>query len=308
MPTGISGSACKKGDYRMNPIIRSGSSAAEIKTAGAELTSLTDGSGTQYLWQGDPAYWASQSPVLFPIVGSIRDGRATAGNGRPCRMDHHGIARHMEFRAEKSAENEAVFTIKSTPETRKRFPFDFEFQVKYTLCGKTLTVAFTAVNRDSGPMPYLVGGHPAFNCPLLEGERFEDYVLEFPEKEYAVCPRVLADGLVDVEHRTLILDNEKIFRLDRTWFSYDCQIFDQLKSRSVRLYNPATNRGVQVDFKGLDYLVIWTSKNGGNFLAIEPWSGTPTCTDEDDVLEHKRGVTILKPGESKTHSYSVTML
>jgi galactose mutarotase-like enzyme len=101
---------------------------------------------------------------------------------------------------------------------------------------------------------------------------------------------------------------KRYFPLHRSWFSYDAQIFDQLKSRSVKLYNPKTGRGVKVDFAGFDYLVVWSSKNGGNFVAIEPWTGLSTCSDEDDVFEHKRGVKILAPNASATHSFDITLL
>lgn len=292
----------------MNQKIQTNSACAEIQSLGAELTSFSDKEGTQYLWQGDPAFWSGQSPILFPIVGSIRDKKATVGKNKTCHMERHGVVRNMEFQLTGSTEDSATFSVVSTSETKERFPYDFELQLKYTLTGKTLTIAYTAINKDSEPMPYFVGGHPAFRCPLLEGESFEDYVVEFEQKEYANCPRPLKSGLVDVEHRTLILNNSNTFPLDRTWFSYDCQIFDQLKSRSAKLYNPKTGKGVKVDFPGFEYLVVWSSKNGGDFVAVEPWTGLSTCSDEDDVFENKRGVKILAPGASQTLSYDVTLL
>jgi galactose mutarotase-like enzyme len=291
----------------MNQKIKSDLASAEIKSLGAEMTSLLDNEGTQYLWQGDPTYWASQSPVLFPIVGSIRNNTATVGGNKTCHMNRHGVVRHMEFTLIDSTESSATFSVCSTPESKEQFPYDFEFQVKYSLNGKTLTTSYTVINKDKESMPYFVGAHPAFSCPLLEGEAFEDYVVEFDQKEYACCPRSI-NGLVDVEHRTLILNNEKVFPLDRSWFSYDAQIFDQLKSRSAKMYNPKTGRGVKLDFPGFDYLVVWSSKNGGNFVAVEPWTGLSTCNDEDDIFEHKRGVKFLAPNTSATHSFDTTLL
>lgn len=292
----------------MNQTIRSGSAQAVIKSLGAELSSLTDGAGTQYLWQGDPVYWKSQSPVLFPIVGGIRGKTAKTANGGVCHMERHGVVRKREFALVSGTESSAEFAIRSSEETKREFPYDFEFRVRYSLSGKTLTYAMTAVNRGKDVMPYFVGGHPAFRCPLLDGEAFEDYVVEFPEKEFAACPRMLPDGLIDVDHRSVVLNNEKVFRLDRTWFAYDCQVFDQLKSRSATLKNPATGRGVRMNFSGFDYFILWTSRNGGPFLALEPWTGLSTCTDEDDIFEHKRGVKFLQPGEERTHSFAITLL
>lgn len=291
----------------MNQTIRSESAQAEINPLGAELFSLTGADGTQYLWQGDPAYWSSRSPVLFPIVGGLRGGKAESGKG-PCRMKRHGIVRHRGFTLTAGTESSAEFAIRSSQETREEFPYDFEFRVRYSLAGKTLTYAMTAQNRDTVPMPYFVGAHPAFRCPLLEGEKFEDYEVRFAEKEYAACPRPTPDGLVDVEHRLTVLNNERTLALDRTWFAYDCQIFDQLKSRSATLRNPSTGRGVRMDFEGFPYFILWTSANGGPFLAMEPWTGISTCTDEDDRLERKRGVLFLNPGEERTHAFTITLL
>lgn len=292
----------------MNQIINSGLASAEIKSLGAELTSFKDNEGLQYLWQGDPAFWSGQSPILFPIVGSIRDKKAIVGRSKTCNMERHGVVKKMEFALIDSTEDSATFSVVSTPETKERFPYDFELQVKYMIHGKTLTIAFTAINKDTEPMPYFVGGHPAFRCPLFEGEAFEDYVVEFDQKEYANCPRSLKNGLIDVEHRTLILNNSKTFPMDRTWFSYDCQIFDQLKSRSAKMYNPKTGKGVKLDYPGFEYVIVWSSKNGGDFVAVEPWTGLCTCSDEDDIFEHKRGVKILAPNESQTLSYDITLM
>lgn len=292
----------------MNQMIKSSCASAEIKSLGAELTSLMDSQGTQYLWQGDPAFWSGQSPILFPIVGSIRDKKAIVGGNKTCNMERHGVVKKEEFTLIDSTENSATFAVCANPETKERFPYDFELQVKYTLCEKTLTVAFTVINKDKEPMPFFVGGHPAFKCPLLEGEAFEDYVVEFEQKEYANCPRALKNGLIDVEHRTLILNNSNTFPMDRTWFSYDCQIFDQLKSRSAKMYNPKTGRGVKLDYPGFEYVIVWSSKNNGDFVAVEPWTGISTCSDEDDIFEHKRGVKILEPNASQTMSYDITLM
>lgn len=292
----------------MNQEIRSNSASAAIKSLGAELTSLIDNGGTQYLWQGDATYWSGQSPILFPIVGSIRDKKAIIGDHKECHMERHGVVKKMEFTLIDSTEDSATYSVSSNEETKERYPYDFELQVKYALHEKTLTISYTVINKDAEPMPFFVGAHPAFNCPLLEGETFEDYVVEFDQKEYANCPRALKSGLIDVEHRTLILNNTGTFPLDRTWFSYDCQIFDQLKSRSAKMYNPKTGRGVKLDYAGFDYVVVWSSKSNGDFVAVEPWTGLCTCSDEDDIFEHKRGVKILAPGASQTLSFDITLL
>lgn len=158
-------------------------------------------------------------------------------------------------------------------------------------------------------MPFFIGGHPGFNCPLLQGESFEDYVIEFEKPETALCPESIpSTGLVNVDNRLPLLANETVLPLKHSYFDVDALIFDQLRSRSVKLMNPYTKKGVKLDFAEFDYFILWSTSNNGPFVALEPWTGISTCNDESDVFEEKRGVKILPPNESTKLSFDITIM
>jgi Galactose mutarotase and related enzymes len=224
-------------------------------------------------------------------------------------MERHGIVRKLEFTYVGRTENSITFSISSSKETKAKYPYHFDLNITYTLKDKTITTSYEVVNKNSIPMPYFIGGHPGFNCPLLPGESFEDYIVEFEKSETALCPEsVPSTGLVNVDNRLLLLNNESVLPLKHSYFDVDALIFDQLKSRSVKLINPYTKKGIKVDFTGFDYFILWSTSNKGPFLAMEPWTGISTCNDESDIFEEKRGVKILPPKETATHSFDITIL
>ena len=134
-------------------------------------------------------------------------------------------------------------------------------------------------------------------------------MVEFEQAETADCPTpVPSTGLVDVARRTRMLDHSNTIKMNHSLFKVDAIIFDQLKSRKAKLYNTKTGRGVQISFADFNNLLVWSAANDGPFVALEPWSGLSTCSDEDDIFEHKRGVTQLPAGQSESVSFTITIL
>ncbi|HHV32721.1 aldose 1-epimerase family protein [Caproiciproducens sp. LBM24188] len=278
-------------------------------TLGGELDSIRDNSGMEYLWQGDPKVWPGQAPVLFPIVGSIRDKKAIVGGNKTCCMERHGVARKKEFAFVGQTEDTITFSLRADEETKARFPYDFELLIQYKLEGKNITVQYTVKNPNSEVLPFQIGGHPGFNCPLAADEKFEDYQVEFEYEETADCPTPIpSSGLMDIDKRVRMLDHQKTLALNHDLFKVDALIFDQLKSRKVALRNPKTGRGVQLSFADFKNLLVWSSNNNGNFICLEPWNGLTTGLDESDIFEEKRGITLLAPGAEKSFSYTITIL
>ncbi len=279
-----------------------------FKSKGGTLKSIKNKDGLEYLWQGDPAYWSGQSPVLFPICGSLRNNKATVGNGKTMSMPRHGIIRKREFTMEEQTEDRIVFSIVSDNETRKQFPYDFKVSEIFTLSGRTITVTYRVENTGAEKMPFFVGGHPAFCCPLEEGESFEDYHVKFAEKETCATPDPdPGTGLQRMSQRTPLLENSDDLPLSYALFTNDSRVMDNLKSRSVTLISSKSGKGVHMDFPDFKYLLLWNN-NEGKFLAIEPWTGLSTATDEDDIFEHKKNVQYALPGEKKDYTYKITIL
>ncbi len=293
----------------METILKNEELTVTFATKGGTMTSIKDKTGLEYLWQGDAAYWSGQAPILFPICGSIRDDQASVGEGNVTKMPRHGLIRKLDFTLEEQTADSVTYSIESNEELKKAYPYDFKVYASYRLMGKKIEVIYEAENRDEKTMPFFFGGHPGFCCPIMPGESYDDYYLEFEKEETCTVPTPVTEtGLIDMEHRTPCLNGEKILRLKHELFHVDAIIFDELKSRSVSLKSDKSAHGVRLDFTQFPYLIAWSSANDGDFVALEPWLGLSTCSDEDDVLEHKRNVQYAAPGEKKSYQFDITLL
>lgn len=286
--------------------ITSGENYAVLGLEGAQLNSLTK-NGREYLWQGDPDFWAGQAPVCFPIVGVLPDGKAKAF-GKACNMKRHGVARINPFEVFEQQKNSVTFVQKSSEETKKQFPFDYELKIKYTIVGDTVTNEYMITNTGNEKLPFVIGGHPAFNCPVDEDECFEDYYVIFDRKQtlFALRPDV-ETGLIDVTKRYPVLNNARRIEMNHKIFEKDALVFDNIKSKSVTLIGK-NGRGVRVDFQDMNNLLIWSAVGNAPFVALEPWTGISSCSDEDGTFENKRGMTILDPDETVSFKFKITMI
>ncbi len=273
-----------------------------VTTAGGSLTSIRR-DGREYLWQPDPEVWTGQTPICFPICGGLRDGRAVTESGKQIELARHGFARKMEFEPLETPGAGTAMRLCSNPETRSQYPFDFELVARYELEGPTLRVTYAVTNKGKEPMPFFIGGHPAFRCPIEAGEGYSEYVLRFEKPEGDVCTAVPSTGLIDVEHRSPAPQDGLELALSHQLFDFAETIYDRLASRKVELKGPS-GHGVRVEFPDFNYLIVW-GKPKGDFVAIEPWGGLSTCSDEDDVLEHKRGCVIAAPGQTIERGFTV---
>lgn len=286
--------------------ITSGDSFAVLGIAGAQLNSLVK-DGREYLWQGNPEFWAGQAPVCFPIVGVLPDGKAEAF-GKECNMKRHGVARINPFEVFEQHKNSITFIQKSSEETKKQFPFDYELKIKYTIVGDTVTNEYIITNTGNDRLPFVIGGHPAFNCPIDADECFEDYYVIFDRKQtlFALRPDV-ETGLIDVTKRYPVLNNARRIDMNHTLFEKDALVFDNIKSKSVTLMGK-NGRGIRMDFQDMDNLLIWSAVGNAPFVALEPWTGISSCLDEDGIFENKRGMTILLPDETVSFKFKITMI
>lgn len=286
----------------------------EIKSENVKVQCLLEGAmlhslvkdEIEYLWQGDKKYWAGQAPVCFPITGVLRDSKAVAF-GKPCEMKRHGVARINPFEIREQGANFVSFIQNSSEETKKAFPFDYSLEIRYTVLKNSVTTRYTVKNTGKDRLPFVIGGHPAFNCPLESGEKFEDYTVEFSGAVNQKCLRPdVETGLVDISKRYDVLDAPNKINLDHSLFDLDAMVFDNIKPKSAVL--SAGGRGVKIDYQDFDNLLVWSSSNGGNFVALEPWAGISTCSDEDSVFENKRGMTVLEPDCEASFAFKITLI
>lgn len=285
---------------------------ARIDSMGAQLCSLAL-DGNEYLWRADPAFWGKHAPVLFPIVGNLRGDEAMSAAG-PCRMGRHGVARINEHRLVGVSDDgsSVTYELTETDETLAAYPYRFKLNMTYALTGPaSLTQTFAVTNTGDVDLPFSVGGHPAFNIPAPggaeAGEAFEDYEFRFAEAWTASCPKIVDGGLADPTDTFTPVEDADTLPLTRDCFAYDTMIFDHVPGHTIQLVGTESGHGIQVDFPGFDYLGVWSAP-GAPFVALEPWTGHATYTTEDDVLEHKEGITILAPGATDSRSFTITLL
>lgn len=298
-----------KGEVAMEFGLRKGGITAAAADRGGELISLRDQTGTEYIWGGDPAYWAGRNPVLFPIVGGLRDGTVRC-KGAPCRMGRHGFARNSVFSVEDRGEDFIVLGLRESPETLEQYPFCFFLRVRHQLLDNGFSTSFQVENTDSVPLPFCIGAHTAFRCPLLEGERFEDYQIIFDQPENIPSRLLDARGCIRHDRTEDILRGTGVIDLNHALFDrIDTAIFDRPCSRGVSLRHRETGRGVHLDFGGFPMVAFWTKANASApFICLEPWHGCAAVDNESGAMEEKPYCVSLEPGKRKTLTYTVTLL
>lgn len=279
-----------------------------VNIAGAEVKGLRDLHGMEYIWPGDDTYWSYSSPILFPVIGCVRNG-SYIYNDKRYDMPQHGFCRTSAFKKIAGRTDAITLRLCADEQTKKQYPFDFVLDVNYELHDFSLVVKFKVGNCGSAVMPFTIGAHPAIRIPLEAEESLTDYRIKFSKRETADCPAITTDKLIDSAHRTPVLQDTNILPLRHDWFVKDALVFDDLHSRSVEMYSIISGRGVRMDFNGFDYFAVWQPKaEGAPFVCLEPWTGTATQTQEDDRLESKRGMRMLSPGECFEIQYTLTVL
>ncbi len=287
--------------------ITNGTLTAQVDSLGAQLVSLKGPQGFEYLWTGDPAYWREHAPVLFPIVGALRDGKTIIG-GKTYEMGRHGFAKKMEFALKERSEGSVSLCLRANEETKQAYPFDFALFVAYTMTETGVSTRFTVENTGTGPLPFSVGGHPGFNIPANEEAAFEDYTIQFEKPESQTCPVIdMRAGLIDWTKEGFRLEGAEI-PLRHSLFYQDALVFEKLQSQRVKIVNKATGRGVEMDFSGFPMLGVWSAANDGPYVCLEPWTGCATLTTEGDQFQEKKGMTLLAAGDKAAYQFSVRIL
>lgn len=278
---------------------------AGIHPKGAELQSLLQKeSGIEYMWKGDPAVWGKFSPVLFPIVGTLKDNTYFY-KGQPYQLSRHGFARDHQFAVESQDFDRIVFLLKQSEEILKVFPFSFDFRLKYIIVDSSIAVTYEVVNTGKETMYFSVGGHPAFALPLVPGTVYDDYYLEFDQAETTGRWPIAEGGLLKTSSIP-VLDDTKVLPLNKGLFANDALVLKNLHSSRISVMSHKTEHGLTMDFPGFPYLGLWAAP-GADFLCIEPWCGIADSVDSLQLWEEKEGINKLEAGESFVRTWTVTV-
>ena len=276
-----------------------------VSSHGAEKQSIiSKETNISYLRDVDK-YWNRKAPLLFPIVGKLRDLK-TFINNKEYSMNQHGFIRDQEFELYSQTETELVLVNKFNEETLKKYPFEYQVFVKYTLVEKSVYTEFIVKNLDYQVIPFNYGGHPGFKLPLYENETFEDYSVKFEKEENFDAPTVdMTSGTLNFKD-TISYKNINEINLNYKYFEIDAIVIPEVKSQSVKLVNK-DNKGVKFDFLGFPSLAIWTKPNAP-FVCLEPWIGYADHNDSNYQFIEKDNMQFLNPGETFSATYVITVL
>ena len=279
-----------------------------INAHGAELASFQrlDFANLEYIWQADPAQWARHAPLLFPIVGRLPDDTFLY-KGQAYKLPQHGFARDQEFGLLKQDETSLTLQLMATPASRAIFPFEFELRVRYELHGTSLTVGWHVRNPAAAAHELLfsIGAHPAFRCPLLPGEAFEDYYFEF-DHPVILQRQLLQGGLRSGQTQTVpLITSCTQLPLTGELFADDALVFSHYDFTRLTLRSQKSARAVRVRFNGFPYLGLWSKSAQAGFICIEPWQGVASPVGAPAELADKEGVITLAPGQTFDAAYTI---
>lgn len=286
----------------MQVTISSEKTTAVIDSFGAELHSLKDASGTEYLWQADPAVWKRHAPVLFPFICNT-DSKKYTYEGQTYSLANHGFARDSEFELASSDSGSAEFLLKSNAETLKLYPFEFELRIRYTMAGNKLTVSYTVKNTDKKDIYFFIGGHPAFNVPM-DGEAFDDYFVEYEKPETVIQ---------EFKGKTAVIaDNTAKVSLSHELFANDVFMKDAPNSSWIALVSEKSGRKIKLNYDPKGCIAVWSSyfedkavTEQAKFVCLEPWSSVPVyCDKEEDITKMSHAIK-LAPEKEYVFEYSI---
>ena len=279
--------------------------AAKVDSMGAELISMVM-DGREYIWTGESAYWNGHNPILFPVIGYLKDDLYRIGR-KSYPLQKHGFARKSEFTLVERRDGLITLELTEDPKTLESFPFRFRFLVTHTLTDRGFRTQFTVSNRSDQTMYFQIGGHTGFCLPFTPGADFSDHKLVFDRP--VTCDRYIApEGVLIKERVKDYLKDTDTIPLSYDLFDRDALMLDGTGAKRVRLCD-SFGRGVEMEISDFSVLGIWTPKGkNAPFLCVEPWNGMNAVVGENCEFDGKPHVVTLDPGKEYRASYEVSVL
>ena len=272
-----------------------------IAHKGAELVELVSKkTGKSYLWYGDKKYWGRRSPVLFPLVGSLKN-KTYRYDGKEYQMGQHGFARDEQFTVISSKENEIWFALEENEESKKIYPFCFRLEIGYRLEGMEVEVMWRVVNTDNKPLHFSIGAHPAFLVPKNREECF----LHLQPVKPLNCTGIVQGLAEGVNANYPVIDTEDGYvKLSKDIFDLDALVFEHSQVQEVGLATPDKKDYISVRFDA-PVVGIWAPSADAPFVCIEPWYGRCDGLHFEGTLEEREWGNTLQVGEVFETSYTI---
>lgn len=286
----------------MDLVLESKFLTARFKRRGAELCSIRSNlTGTEFIWQADPAHWAKHAPILFPVVGRLRDDTYTL-KGKTYHLPQHGFAREMDFGVIEHSSETLDFELRASEDTKKKYPYDFLLVVHYRLLENRLAVSYEVQNPGKNDLLYSIGGHPAFRVPIHAYEKRSDYEIHFEQKESAPVYKI-ESGLLTGESVPL-LKNERVLSISHNLFEHDALVFKNLRSKKISIAKQGKPPFLHFHFQ-CPFFGIWSKSAHSAFVCLEPWLGIADFRNHDQQLENKEGIRKLSPGNKEALQFTI---
>ena len=278
----------------------------ESKLSGAELTRIYSKKfNKEVLWNGDAKFWGRHSPILFPIVGRLKDNE-TIIEDNSYNMNQHGFARDMEFEIIDNDDISITYKLLSSENTKSYYPYDFELIIKYTLLDTGVNVNWIVNNIDSKDIYFSIGAHPAFNINFGENNDLSNYYLEFKAKDNV--NKISLDGPYSNEISSV--DNLDTIYLSPKLFEKDAIIYTNIDGINIK--SKKEDNYINISFDNFPLVGIWSpyykdSNSIAPFICIEPWYGLADNVNTDKIYKNKNYINKLSIGESFNVSYSINI-
>ncbi|QOV18244.1 aldose 1-epimerase family protein [Blautia liquoris] len=276
-----------------------------IHSKGAELNSIRKGN-TEYLWQGDPAFWEGQAPNLFPYVGRMTDKSYTY-QGNRYQMDIHGFVKDYDLTVCDHGRDYITFCLDSDHGTMRQYPFSFTYLISYRLEGSRLEISYEVTNRDDKRMYFGIGGHPGFRVPICDGEKFEDYSLKFQESVHPLRIGFSPTCFVDNTKTPFELGDDNCLNLKHNLFDQDAVVLEGAGD-TVILLDKRRHAVLSLNFPDMPYLGIWhTPKMDAPFICLEPWASLPSSQGVVEELTMQKSLIMLDEGKTYVNDWSISI-
>lgn len=278
-----------------------------VEDLGAQMRSIKDAEGKEYLWQGDEKYWNGSAPNLFPYIARLTEGKYIL-KGRTYEMPKHGFLRNSVLKLKEKTQTKMVFSLTDSEETYKMYPYHFEIKVKYELFENELKVSYNVANKDKKVMYFGVGGHPGFQVPVEKELSFEDYFIEFAKGTDMKRVGMSEDCFVTGKDEAFPLEENRRLYLHHNLFDDDAIILKDAPSKVVLASEKGSAR-IEMETSHLEYLGIWHKPaSDAPYVCIEPWSSLPSKKDIIEDLEKQDNLVSLKPDGYYTGFFKVKIV
>lgn len=275
----------------------------EIDSHGAELKSLVKKeTGAEYMWCADAKYWGRTSPVLFPVVGNV-SGKQYRTKGKTFDMGQHGFARDMEFTLESQTDNEIWFVLRSNEETLAKYPYEFVLKLGYRLDGAKVEVLWHVENPSEEELPFAIGGHPAFYCPVTSGGKQSDCYIQFDIAGSLKCSTI--DGYLVGDRVDTYELEDGMLRIDEHLFDNDALIIEKQNIKKVSLCDPKKQAFLTIEMDAPLFGIWRPADPGAPFICIEPWYGRSDRIGYAGELRDREYENVLAAGENWDAGYTI---